>query len=77
MFVTRMLRYGDLEGHSYILGIYTTREQATFAGSVEESWRGGKYEYRVEEHGVDISVPQRIKTTYEGRGWVLTKNNLY
>ena len=58
VFVTRMLRYGDIEGHSYIVGVYTGKEHAKLAGSCEESWRGGKYEYVVEECELDYTVPQ-------------------
>lgn len=57
MFVTRMLRYGNPESHSYILGCYTSYAQAVFAGEVEQSWRGGKYEYEVTEHQIDTCSP--------------------
>jgi hypothetical protein len=58
MFVTRMLRWGDPEKHSYVLGCYTSIEQARFAGEVEKSWRGGKYEYEVTSHIIDQVVAQ-------------------
>lgn len=53
-----MLRYGNPEAHSYVLGCYTSYEQARFAGEVEQSWRGGKYEYDITVHQVDQPVSQ-------------------
>lgn len=60
MFITEMLRFGNPEAHHYIVGIYTTKIQATFAGECEKSWRGGKYDYIVSEFEVDIPVPEDI-----------------
>lgn len=64
MFVTRMLRYGDIEMHSYIVGVYTTRVQAVFAGEAEASWRGGKYEPIIEEFEVDAPTPVEVLTNH-------------
>ena len=58
MFVVNMLRFGNIEMHSYILGCYTTFEQARFAGEVEKSWRGGKYEYEITLFNVNDPVDQ-------------------
>lgn len=60
LYVTRMLRFGDSERHSYIVGVYTSEEGAKFAGSCEESWRGGKYSYIVEYFELNSPVPQEI-----------------
>ena len=57
-YVTRMLRFGDPERHSYIIGVYSSLAHAKLAGAVEESWRGGKYEYIVEEFELDSTVSQ-------------------
>jgi hypothetical protein len=47
IYITEMLRWGDDESHHYIIGAYSTNEEASYAGEVEKTWRGGKYEYRV------------------------------
>lgn len=60
VYVTRMLRFGDREKHSYIVGVYTSKEQAKLAGACEESWRGGKYESIIEEFNLDSTIPQDI-----------------
>lgn len=60
LFVTRMLRYGDRDGHSYIVGVYDNEVQAKYAGTCEESWRGGKYSYVVEYFELNSKVPQKI-----------------
>lgn len=44
MYITEMLRWGNDESHHYILGVYSTREAAAFAGETEKSWRGVKYD---------------------------------
>ena len=57
LYVTEMLRWGDVERHHYIVGVYTTRQQAELAGEVEKSWRGGKYEPAVVECEQDAADP--------------------
>jgi hypothetical protein len=58
IYITEMLRWGDDESHHYILGVYSTREGAQFAGEVEKSWRGGKYDYRVVPKQLDAASGQ-------------------
>jgi len=53
IYITEMLRWGDDESHHYIIGAYSTNEEAIYAGEVEKTWRGGKYEYRVVAMEVD------------------------
>lgn len=66
VFVTEMLRYGGNEAHHYIIGAYSTDVQARFAGECEVSYRGGKYDYRITELEVDVSVPQDIWENHHG-----------
>ena len=47
LYITEMLRGNDLESHHYIVGVYSSKGLAIFAGEVEKSWRGGKYDYQV------------------------------
>lgn len=43
VYVVTMYRYGDREKHSYVLGVWSTMENAMKYGAVEKAWRGGKY----------------------------------
>lgn len=54
LYVVEMLRWGDRECHSYILGVYSTREQAKLAGQSEEYARAGKYEYCLNIRELDL-----------------------
>jgi len=76
LYITEMLRFGDLESHHYIVGVYSSKETAEFAGKVEASWRGGKYLHQVvackldavsdtEKHNYHVSCLPFIKDTYE------------
>lgn len=57
LYITEMLRWGDTESHHYVVGVYSSREAAEFAGEVEQSWRGGiKYEYRIVVMELDVDV---------------------
>lgn len=47
IYITEMLRWGDDESYHYIIGAYSSINDATYAGEVEKTWRGGKYEYRI------------------------------
>jgi len=59
LYITEMLRWGESDTHHYVVGVYSTREAAEFAGEVEQSWRGGiKYEYRVVVVELDVDVGQ-------------------
>ena len=60
LYVTEMLRWGDQETHHYIVGVYSSREGAAFAGEIEKSWRGGKYEYQVVESKLDAPASQEL-----------------
>jgi hypothetical protein len=47
LYVVEMLRWGDREKHSYVIGVFSNEWQAKQCGEIEKSWRGGKYEYEV------------------------------
>lgn len=62
LFVTEMLRWGESDSHHYVLGVYSTHNLAVFAGEVEKSWRGGKYDYRVVEVKLNAAVgPEQLE----------------
>jgi hypothetical protein len=47
VFVVLMRRWGNVEGHSYIKGVYPQIKLAQEAGEEETDFRGGKYSYQV------------------------------
>lgn len=53
LYIAEMLRWGDTESHHYILGVYSTYEQAFLVCDAEKSWRGCKYEPNVIELVLD------------------------
>jgi hypothetical protein len=46
-------RWGDRENHSYLVGVYSTKEKAEKAARQEEVYRGGKYECEILEWDID------------------------
>lgn len=51
-----MLRFGNEEAHHYIVGVYSTKEGANFAGDMEEEYRAGKYTKRIIPIELDAPV---------------------
>ncbi len=56
VFVTTMYRGGDREKHSYVLGVWSSKELATQHGQNEAAWRGGKYDPEVTEWVIDAKI---------------------
>ena len=54
-YVTTMYRWGDPEGHSYVLGVFSSKEDAELYGQMEYQYRGHKYEPVVLEFVVNDS----------------------
>ena len=54
MYVVTAYRWGVVENHSYVVGIYSNNEKATNASGIEYCNRGGKYECHVTEHEIDF-----------------------
>lgn len=52
VWVVEMLRWGDRESHSYVIGVYSSRVAAVHAGKDEREHRGGKYEPEIQEFEV-------------------------
>lgn len=48
-YCTTAYRYGELDGHSYIIGYFSNKSIAKWHGDIEESWRGGKYSCIISE----------------------------
>lgn len=53
VFIVHMLRYGDRESHSYVLGAYTQLTLAQQEGHKERDYRANKYLPCVTEHTLD------------------------
>jgi hypothetical protein len=61
MFVVEMLRWGDRECHSYVIGIFSTKDLAEDAGKAEQTWRDSKYEYAISEFNVDLYPKDKVE----------------
>jgi len=61
IYIVTMYRYGDRESHSYVLGVWDKKAQATKYGQIEESWRGGKYMSEV----LPVEINREVNTTDE------------
>lgn len=55
VYVTTMYRFGNRDLHSYVLGVWSTRELAEAHGNNETVWRGGKYKPEVTEWTIDAN----------------------
>lgn len=53
IFITQMLKWGSTDSRNYILGAYSTKAEAEYAGEVEKSWRGYSYEPNIVEIVLD------------------------
>lgn len=54
LFVATAYRWGERENHSYVVGVFSTKERAEYAADVEYTWRGcGKYECKIDEVSLD------------------------
>lgn len=53
VYIPIMKRWGDDEGHHYLLGAYSTIEAAIEAAKQNREHRGGKYEWVIEAYEVN------------------------
>ena len=53
VYIVTMYRYGDREKHSYVLGAFSTENNARERGELEKDYRGGKYEPEIIRFYVD------------------------
>lgn len=61
VYVVTMYRWGCVEMHSYVLGVFTTKTKAEKAGEREQEDRGGKYCPLVLEVQLDCSFRESHK----------------
>ena len=60
LYVVTAYRWGDIEQHGYVVGVYSSHENATNASKIEYINRGGKYECQITEHELNF-----IETYYD------------
>lgn len=53
VYVVHMCRWGELENHSYVLGVFTALSVAEGAAEDERAYRGGKYQGVIYEMPVE------------------------
>ena len=56
VYIVTMYRNGDREKHSYVLGAFSTYENAKIMGETEEVYRGDKYKWMYELAEIDVPV---------------------
>ena len=69
-YVVTAYRYGNLELHSYVLGVYKKKHAAIKRAEAEESYRGGKYSCRIVEFEEGTQDANNLGTTvrYQKKG---------
>ena len=70
VYTVRACRWNNSETHSYIVGVYTSKEKAIKAAESEEIYRGGKYGCEVLEWELNKSYdhdysPKEILVPWE------------
>jgi len=65
VYTVRACRWGDIESHSYIVGVYPKKHAAQQAAQTEEEWRGGKYECEILEWILGEGIAGRNGTGYK------------
>ena len=61
IYIVEMLRWGDRECHSYVIGAFSTAEKAREAGLAEEVWRAGKYTHHITVCALDFIDPEVLE----------------
>ena len=64
MYIVEALRYGNREAHSYVVGVYSTLDEASLAALAEEYWRGGKYECYINNYKTDNIEAKKLSFLY-------------
>ena len=64
IYVVIMQRWGDYEGHSYILGVYSDYFIAKMAGKMNKLYRDGKYYARVVTLETDKETSIKLEISF-------------
>ena len=65
VYVVLMHRYGDVEGHTYIDGVYSDRKIARYEAQSHILFRGNKYYAAIHEHWVDGTSSRTLVETVD------------
>lgn len=56
IYIVTAYRFGDREGHSYVVGAFDNEEESLKQAKLEREWRGGKYECEVRSMNLNESL---------------------
>jgi hypothetical protein len=56
IYTVQAYKYGQRDGHSYIVGVYTRKHAALKAADAEEVYRGNKYTCEICEAELNTSI---------------------
>jgi hypothetical protein len=57
IFIVIVYRYGDVEKHSYPVGVFSSLDKANKSKHDEETYRGEKYECKIYETNINENIP--------------------
>ena len=65
MYVVEMLRYGNREAHSYVLGVFSDRVIAELRAQEHILYRSGKYTAEVRSMPTDVSMRGEVVSRFD------------
>ena len=69
VYVLTAYRWGSIENHSYVCGVFESKEDAQLAANREMLWRGGKYDCMIAEMEMNYPYVAQNNKAHE-REWV-------
>ena len=65
IYVVTMRRFGDLDRHAYVLGVYRQKHRAQQEAAEEQAARGDKYIAEIAEMVLDVNFRTQLDTAQE------------
>ena len=59
IYVVTAYRFGDREGHSYVVGAFDNEEESLKHAKLEREWRGGKYQCEVRSMNINETLESK------------------
>ena len=59
VYIVTAYRFGDREGHSYVVGAFDNEETALKQAKLEREWRGGKYQCEVRSMELNVTLESK------------------
>lgn len=53
VYIVEMLRYGERESHSYVMGVFSDRKIAEYEAQIHMLWRAGKYDAEIRQEVIN------------------------